>query len=184
MSCLIYKSRKRELNLLPEDNKPKEKEDKGRYLNLNFNYKGLKFRGIPISFRYLFYGIFISLLVISNSQTSSAPYITFITKSAYNIRIQILNSIFKQYGKYQLCPKKLYINGAENINTYTNKDCTQYNLHAREKNKDKIYTIKIVFTQVVKQMTSMFEGLDLILEVDLSHYYFTTVTKIDYLFKG
>ena len=176
----MNKPKKIGLKLLPEENNPIEKEGKESHLNTNFNHQGLKFLGIHKSFRYLFYAIFISLIAISNSLSPGAPYITLIAKSEPGNTIKILNANFDK----NLCYKELYINGAPSFYAISKTNCLIYSLNKKERKNPNIYTLKIVFPQDIKQMSSMFEGLVNILEVDLSYFHFSTVTKTDNLFKG
>ena len=180
MSIIMDSSKNKENNLLPEDDKPKKKEEKERPLNLNFNLRGLKYKEIHKLFRYLFYAIFISLIAISNSLSPGAPYITLIAKSEPGNTIKILNANFDK----NLCYKELYINGDPSFYTISKTNCLIYSLNKAERKSPNIYTLKIVFPQDIKKMSSMFEGLVNILEVDLSYFHFSTVTKTDNLFKG
>lgn len=180
MSIIMDSSKNKENNLLPEDDKPKKKEEKERPLNLNFNLRGLKYKEIHKLFWYLFYAIFISLIAISNSLSPGAPYITLIAKSEPGNTIKILNPNFDK----NLCYKELYINGAPSFYAISKTNCLIYSLNKKERKNPNIYTLKIVFPQDIKKMSSMFEGLVNILEVDLSYFHFSTVTKTDNLFKG
>ncbi len=133
MKGIVNKPKKIGLKLLPEENKPNEKEGKESHLNTNFNHQGLKFLGIHKSFRYLFYAIFISLIAISNSLLAGAPYITLITKSESGNTIKILNANFDK----NLCYKELYINGKASFYTISKTNCLTYSLNKEERKKSK-----------------------------------------------
>ena len=150
---------------------------------IRFIYKHsiMNFEIKRISFKYLFYMIFIvSILNTSNKNMNRE---LFNVLKSYEIKIKI-KGIGNQNiisSNYYNCPNKILLN--EQLINYI-IDCHIINIPSQESNETIINNVTLIWDQSTNSFDSMFYYLQNISEVDLSNYDASLITSMNHVFVG